>query len=129
MHKTDARHLPLSVPTVMVAHRAHRAYLAGSRAAVNVKPRGRKRAKERQPKPEQETNIGRLICDKTPGTLKMGFALWNRQAVAPLVRDRPGIELPIRTVGEYLKCSGVTPQKPCEKANKQRPAEMRKWLD
>jgi transposase len=155
MDTTDARHLPLavlnerrrravklrergmtlrevaaqvelSVPTVMAAHRA---YLAGGWAAVNVKPRGRKRGEGRQLTPEQEAEIRRLICDKTPDQLKMGFALWNRQAVIQLVRYRLGIELPIRTVGEYLKRWGFTPQKPIKKAYEQRPAEVRKWLD
>ena len=142
MDKTDARHLPLvvlnerrrravklrdrgmtlrevaaqvelSVPTVMSAHRA---YLAGGWAAVNVKPRGRKRGEGRQLTPSQEAEIRRLICDKTPDQLKMGFALWNRQAVSQLIEDRLGVKVPIRTIGEYLKRWGFTPQKPIKKA-------------
>ena len=108
---------------------AHRAYLAGGWSAVNVKPRGRKRGEGRQLTPEQEAEIRRLICDKTPDQLKMGFALWNRQAVVQLIQDRLGVQLPIRTVGEYLKRWGFTPQKPIKKAYEQRPAEVRKWLD
>ena len=155
MDKTDARHLPLavlnerrrravilrergmtlrevaaqvelSVPTVMSAHRAYR---AGGWAAVNVKPRGRKQGEGRQLTPDQEMEIRRLICDKTPDQLKLGFALWNRQAVSQLMTDRLGIQLPIRTIGEYLKRWGFTPQKPIKKAYEQRPAEVRKWLD
>ncbi len=121
-----AAQVELSVPTVMSAHRA---YLAGGWSAVNVKPRGRKRGEGRQLTPEQEAEIRRLICNKTPDQLKMGFALWNRQAVLQLIQDRLGIELPIRTVGEYLKRWGFTPQKPIKKAYEQRPAEVRKWLD
>jgi len=116
----------LSVPTVMAAHRA---YLAGGWAAVDVKPRGRKQGDGRQLTAAQEAEIRRLICDKTPDQFKLGFALWNRQAVLQLVHDRLGIELPIRTVGEYLKRWGFTPQKPIEKAYEQRPAEVKKWLD
>ena len=116
----------LSVPTVMAAHRA---YLAGGWAAVNVKPRGRKRGEGRQLTPEQEAQMRRLICDTTPDQLKLGFALWNRQAVSQLIEDRLGIKVPIRTIGEYLKRWGFTPQKPIKKAYEQRPAEVRKWLD
>jgi len=116
----------LSVPTVMAAHRA---YLAGGWAAVDVKPRGRKPGDGRQLTASQEAQIRRLICDKTPDQLKLGFALWNRQAVLQLVHDRLGIKLPIRTVGEYLKRWGFTPQKPIKKAYEQRPAEVKKWLD
>jgi len=121
-----AAQVELSVPTVMAAYRA---YLAGGWSAVNVMPRGRKRGEGRQLAPEQEAEIRRLICDKTPDQLKMGFALWNRQAVSQLVQDRLGVQLPIRTVGEYLKRWGFTPQKPIKKAYEQRPAEVRKWLD
>lgn len=155
MEKTDARHLPLavlnerrrravklrergmtlrevaaqvelSVPTVISAHRA---YVSGGWAAVNVKPRGRKRGEGRQLTCDQEAEIRRLISDKTPDQLKLGFALWNRQAVSQVIEDRVGIKLPIRTVGEYLKRWGFTPQKPIKKAYEQRPAEVRKWLD
>lgn len=99
METTDARHLPLavlnerrrravklrerdmtlheiaaqaelSVPTVMAAHRA---YLAGGWAAVNAKPRGRKRGEGRQLTSAQEATIRRLICDKTPDQLKIGI--------------------------------------------------------
>jgi transposase len=155
MEKTDARNLPLpvlnerrrravklrergmtlrevaaqtelSVPTVMAAHRA---YLAGGWAAVNVKPRGRKLGDGRQLTVAQEAEIRRLICDKTPDQLKLGFALWNRQAVVQLMHARLGISVPIRTVGEYLKRWGFTPQKPIKKAYEQRPAEVRQWLD
>ena len=121
-----AAQVELSVPTVMSAHRA---YLAGGWAAVNVKPRGRKRGEGRQLTPEQEAEIRRLICDKTPDQLKMGFALWNRQAVSQLIEDRLGVKVPIRTIGEYLKRWGFTPQRPIKKAYEQRPAEVRKWLD
>ncbi len=121
-----AAQVELSVPTVMAAHRA---YLAGGWAAVNVKPRGRKQGEGRQLTPEQEAEIRRLICDKTPDQLKMAFALWNRQAVSQLIEDRLGIKVPIRTIGEYLKRWGFTPQKPIKKAYEQRPAEVRKWLD
>jgi len=116
----------LSVPTVMAAHRA---YLAGGWAAVDVKPRGRKPGDGRQLTAAQEAQIRRLICDKTPDQLKLGFALWNRQAVLQLVHHLLGIKLPIRTVGEYLKRWGFTPQKPIKRAYEQRPAEVKKWLD
>ena len=95
-----AAQVELSVPTVMSAHRA---YVAGGWAAVNIKPRGRKQGEDRQLTPEQVTEIRRLICDKTPDQLKLEFALWNRQAVSQVIEERLGVKVPIRTVGEYLK--------------------------
>lgn len=116
----------LSVPTVMAAHRAYR---DGGWSAVSVKPRGRKRGDGRQLSKAQEGEIRRLICDKTPDQLKLGFALWNRQAVAQLIEQQFGLKVPIRTVGEYLKRWGFTPQKPIKKAYEQRPAEVQRWLN
>lgn len=37
--------------------------------------------------------------------------------------------MPIRTVGEYLKRWGFTPQKPLRRAYEQNPQAVRKWLD
>lgn len=72
--------------------------------------------------------IQRLLCDRTPDQLKLGFALWNRQPVAQLVQAQLGVQLPVRTVGHYLKRWGFTPQQPIKKAQEPRPAEVQRWL-
>ena len=56
-----------------------------------------------------------------PGVNAYPSALWTRQAVQDLIKQRIGIRLPIRTVGEYLRRWGFTPQKPVRKAYKQDP--------
>lgn len=116
----------LSIPTVIAAHRAFR---SGGWGAVSVKPRGRDPGDGRRLSASQEAMIRKLICDRTPDQLKLGFALWSRHAVAQLVKGRFGITLPIRTVGDYLKRWGFTPQKPIKKAYEQRPAEVKRWLE
>lgn len=121
-----AEEAELSVPTVM---HAWRAYESGGMTAVDVKPRGRRVGDKRRLDAAQETAIRKLICEKTPDQLKMDFALWTRQAVCQLVRERFGITVPLRTMGDYLKRWGFTPQKPIRKAYEQRPAEVQRWLD
>lgn len=116
----------LSIPTVRAAHQA---YLSGGWSAVNVRPRGRPNGSGRRLTSEEEELIRRLICDKTPDQLRLDFALWNRQAVLQLIEDRLGVRLPIRTVGDYLKRWGFTPQKPIKRAYEQSPAAVRRWLD
>ena len=37
--------------------------------------------------------------------------------------------MPIRTMGEYLKRWGFTPQKPLRKAYKQNPKAVKEWLE
>jgi transposase len=78
---------------------------------------------------EQEQEIQRLICSKTPDQLKMAHALWTRRAVTELIVQRFGVRLPIRTMGLYLSRWGFTPQKPIRRAYEQSPAAVRKWLE
>ena len=56
-------------------------------------------------------------------------ALWTRQAVRELIHRRAGLRLPIRTVGEYLRRWGYTPQKPVRKAYTQDPKAVAEWLE
>ena len=96
---------------------------------IRLKKRGRKPGQRRTLDPEQEREVQRLITDKTPDQLKMPFALWTRRAVQGLIRQRWGIEMPIRTVGEYLQRWGFTPQKPLRRAYEQNPVAVQQWLD
>ena len=79
--------------------------------------------------PEQAERIRRLLIDRTPDQLKMAYALWTRQAVRELIESETGVELAIRTVGEYLKRWGMTPQKPQKRAYEQRDPEVKRWLE
>jgi transposase len=89
---------------------------------------GRKAGEGRRLKEEQEAAIQRLLIDKTPDQLKMRYALWTRESVRELIKTRYGVNLPIRTVGHYLKRWGMTPQKPQKRAYEQREPEVQAWL-
>jgi transposase len=97
--------------------------------ALAPKPTGRAPGEQRRLSVEQELHIQRLICEKRPEQLKPTFALWTRAAAVLLVQQEFGIELPIRTMGEYLKRWGFTPQKPIKRAYEQRPEAVKAWLD
>lgn len=103
-------------------------YLAEGAAGLVAEKRGIKHGTHRTIPAEQEADVRRCIKDKSPDQFKMTFALWTRQAVRDLIRLRTGVDMPIRTVGEYLKRWGYTPQKPLKRAYEQRPAEVQKWL-
>jgi transposase len=77
----------------------------------------------------QERGIRQAIEAKTPQELGIPSALWTRQAVRELIHQRVGIRPPIRTVGEYLRRWGYTPQKPVRKAYKQDPKAVAEWLE
>ena len=97
--------------------------------ALAPKPTGRSVGEKRRLSAEQELHIQRLICRSRPEQLKLSFALWSRGAVLQLVHQEFGIELPIRTLGEYLKRWGFTSQKPIRRAYEQSPAAVKAWLD
>ncbi|MEZ5517399.1 MAG: transposase [Gammaproteobacteria bacterium] len=58
--------------------------------------------------------------------LKLDYVLWTRKAVGGGL-DKLGIDLPIRTVGDYLKRWGMTPQKPVKEA-RTKPESGWRWL-
>jgi transposase len=97
--------------------------------ALAPKPTGRSVGQKRRLSAPQELHIQRLICQSRPEQLKLSFALWTRAAVLQLVEQEFGIVLPIRTVGEYLKRWGFTPQKPITRAYEQRPEVVSQWLE
>ena len=96
---------------------------------IKIKTRGRKIGDKRTLTPEQEKRIQNAIVDKEPDQLKLPFALWTRISVQQLIKQLLSIDMPIRTVGEYLNRWGFTPQKPLRRAYEQNPKMVAKWLD
>jgi transposase len=75
----------------------------------------------------QEIEIQELITDKYPEQCGLAFALWTRKSVKELIAEKYGVVLAFRTMGEYLKRWGFTPQKPKKKAYEQNPVKVQKW--
>jgi len=100
----------------------------GLKSAVEGGKRGTEVGDRRTLSVEQEWAVQLLISEKMPDQLKLSFALWTRAAVRELIHRRFKIEMPIRTVGEYLKRWGFTPQKPLKKAYEQKPELVEAWL-
>ena len=103
-------------------------YERGGKNEILLRIRGRRHGEKRNLTEEQERHIQKLIVDKPPDQLKFPFALWTREAVRQLIGRQYGIDMPIRTVGEYLKRWGFTPQKPIKRAKEQNPAAVEQWL-
>ena len=96
---------------------------------IAKRQRGRRPGEQLTLQQEKAVAIQKMIIDKTPDQLKMPFALWTRQAVQQLIKERYMIAMPIRTVGEYLKRWGFTVQKPVKRAYEQNPKAVNKWLE
>jgi len=106
-----------------------RLYNKGGQKALQLGRRGRPLGKKRRLSSRQERAIQAAIIDKTPDQLKMPFALWTREAVGELIWQRYQIRLPVRTLGEYLRRWGFTPQKPKRRDYEQQPEAVRAWLE
>jgi transposase len=104
-------------------------YLQGGKKEILLGTRGRRHGEKRTLTEDQEAHIQKLIVDKTPDQLEFPFALWTRDAVRDLIGRQFGVKMPIRTVGEYLKRWGFTPQKPVKRAREQNPKAVEKWLN
>jgi transposase len=76
----------------------------------------------------QETLLRDRIVQGSPAQLGLPYAMWSRAAVMQAVKVMWKIDMPIRTVGEYLRRWHFTPQRPARKALEQRPAQVQQWL-
>jgi len=65
--------------------------------------------------PEQETSIKQEIANKTPSEAGLSGYLWSRGDVCELVKRSYGIEIAVRTMGDYLRKWNFTPQRPKKK--------------
>jgi transposase len=104
-------------------------YQKGGLEALKPKVRGRKHGEQRNLTAEQEAVVKKLLVDKTPDQLKLQFALWTRDAVRLAIKQEFDIDLPPRTITDYLKRWGFTPQKPTKRAYEQNPKAVEQWLE
>ncbi len=104
-------------------------YERGGQGALPGARTGRPIGSGRRIVTEQERGLQQAIEAGTPEQFQIASALWTRPAVRELIHQQLGLRLPIRTVGEYLRRWGYTPQKPVRKAYKQDPKAVAEWLE
>ena len=56
----------------------------------------------------QAARLRTILNEKSPEEVGIASPLWTRRAVAELIRKEYGIDMPVRTVGEYLERWGYT---------------------
>lgn len=105
------------------------AHKKGGQKALLKKKRGRRSSDMTLLKPYQCAIIVNLITDRCPDQLKMPFMLWTREAVGMLIERRFGIKMAVRSVGNYLKRWGFTPQKPLRRAYERQDKAVKIWLE
>jgi transposase len=105
------------------------AYTTGGVAALPDERSGRPVGSGRTLNDEQAAHIQELLNENTPNKLGIASPLWNRRAVRDLIHKEYGIDMPVRTVGEYLKRWGYTAKRPGRQSKDQDPEEVRQWLE
>jgi len=105
------------------------AYTTGGLEALPAERSGRPIGSGRTLNDEQAAHIQKLLDENTPGKLGIASPLWNRRAVRDLIHKEYGIDMPIRTVGEYLKRWGYTAKRPGRRSKDQDPEEVWGWLE
>jgi transposase len=105
------------------------AYATGGLDAIPSDRTGRPVGPGRTLSEDQARHLRQPIDDHSPEDLGIPAALWTRKAVRDLIRKEYGIDMPVRTVGEYLKRWGDTAKVPRRHAKDQDPEEVRAWLE
>src|SRR3954468_6412503 len=105
------------------------AYADGGLDAIPSDRTGRPVGSGRTLSEDQARHIQQQIDDHSPEDLGIPAALWTRKAVRDLIRKEYGIDMPVRTVGEYLKRWGYTAKVPRRHAKDQDPDEVDRWLN
>lgn len=88
---------------------------------------GPKLAEDRLPTRIHDHPATRALGPKLAG--EVGPELGGKDTVAELIRVRHGIVLSLRTVGNYLRSWGLSPQKPIRRAYEQNPESVQRWLE
>ncbi len=78
--------------------------------------------------PQQEKQIISLLIEKNPKGLKFKFALWTRESVKALIDRELNMNMPISTVGHYLKEWQFTAKKPIKRAYERNDTKVKAWM-
>jgi transposase len=105
------------------------AFQKGGLEAIPHARTGRPVGSGRSLSAEQSIAIQTILNTQSAQDCGIASPLWTRRAVGELIAQQFDIDMPVRTVGEYLKRWGYTAKKPQRHARYQDPEEVQEWLE
>lgn len=75
----------------------------------------------------QVAKLRSLVLDKDPRQLRFDFALWTRDMVRTLIKERFGVEMSRQGTANLLRRMGLSPQRPLVRAYEQDPEAAERW--
>lgn len=105
------------------------AYVQGGLEALPCDRTGRPVGSGRTLSDEQGILLQTIVHTQSPQECGIASPLWTRRAVRDLIAQQYDIDMPVRTVGEYLKRWGFTAKKPQRHARGQDFEEVQEWLE
>lgn len=91
--------------------------------------RGRKEGECKRLSEEQSQYLRKTITETYPESHGIDSALWTRQALQELILQTYAMNVPLRTLSDYLKNWGLSSQKPMRRAYQQCPEAVEAWLE
>lgn len=104
-------------------------YLRDGDATLKTKARGRPKGSNKVFTPQQEQQIIRMLVTQNPKQLQFDFALWTRESVKALIDRQFIMDIPLSTVGYYLKRWQFSAKKPIKRAYERKDAATKRWLE
>jgi transposase len=103
-------------------------------AFFTVRKAGRRRGSGQKLGRDEQKKILRLIMDQSPRSHHSPYSLWTREAVRQLIENEMDKQMPMSTVGDYLRRWGITSEKPLnsyvyEQAYDRKNPPFRKWVE
>jgi transposase len=99
-------------------------YRSGGWSALRSKPLA---GRPRKLSGSQLQWLYQTVAQKNPLQFRFPFALWTREMVRTLLRERFKIKLSVSSVGRLLRQLGLSCQRPLWRASEQDPAQVRRW--
>ena len=104
-------------------------YNKGGAEALKLGQRGRRKGEGRTLTGAQEQRLKEIIIGKCPDQMALPFALWSSTAIRALIHSLWGLKVGQRTISDYMKRWGYTPQKAANRAYERSDKATQEWLN